>query len=95
MTDFDSATHGALGKGKSEPRQVVVRGKTQVISRSEASNAGMRKAERGIRNSESSGNVAWTMARPGKFPRLFPQHSAFRIPSSAFTIPAHREIGPS
>jgi hypothetical protein len=80
MTDFDSATHAALDKGKLEPRQVVVRGKTQVISRSEESNAGMRNAEFGISRQRGVDNGPfWEI--PPRIP------STFRIPYSQFTIP--------
>ncbi len=84
MTDFDSATHGALDKGKLEPRQVVVRGKTQVISRSEESNVGMRKAERGIRDLHATWRGQWPiLGNPPAYSLNIP-HSVFPVPHSLF-----------
>jgi hypothetical protein len=84
MTDFDSATHGALDKGKLEPRQVVVCAKTQVIIRSEDSNAGMRKAERGIRDLQATWRGQWPIL--GNFPAYSHNipHSVFPVPHSLF-----------
>jgi hypothetical protein len=84
MTDFDSATHGALGKGKLEPRQVVVRGKTQVISRSGELNAGMRKAERGIRNLQATWRGPWPVLGNSPAYSLNIPHSVFPVPHSLF-----------
>jgi nitroimidazol reductase NimA-like FMN-containing flavoprotein (pyridoxamine 5'-phosphate oxidase superfamily) len=66
-----------------EPREVVVRGKTQVISRSEESNAGMRNAERGIRNLQATWHGQWPVLGNSPAYSLNIPHSVFRIPYSS------------